>query len=207
MKSLQILKKHTVLTGIVFSILLFMAAVFLYPGGSYFDPYSQGFDWQHNYFSNLFSKTAINGMPNSARFWSIAGMFFLCLSFALFFIRFTKSIPSKSGQLVIKYAGVASMIFAFLTVTPLHDLMISISASLALITIFYITIFLFKTDQNSLKILGVITLIISYFSTYIYFTQNFIDLLPLMQKITLLINLSFVLSVEYLLHQKVLNQN
>ena len=112
MKSLQILKNHTVLAGLVFSILLFMAAVFLYPGGSYFEPYSQGFDWQHNYFSNLFSKTAINGMPNSARFWSIAGMFFLCLSFALFFIRFTKNISSKSGQVVIKYAGVMSMIFA-----------------------------------------------------------------------------------------------
>jgi len=201
------LKNHAVATGILCSMLLFSVAVFLYPGGSYFDPYSQGFDWQYNYLSNLFNKTAINGMPNSARFWAVGGMFFLCLSFALFFIRFTKNISSKSGQLVIKYAGIASMVCAFLTVSPLHDLMISLSVSLALITLFYITIFLFKSENNPLKVLGVITLIVSYFSSYIYFTQNFIDLLPLMQKITLLINLSFVLSVEYLLHQKVLNQN
>ena len=68
------MRKHYILVGITIALLLFLIAILFYTGGSYFDPYLPGFDWQHNYLSNLFNKTAINGQPNSGRFWAIGGM-------------------------------------------------------------------------------------------------------------------------------------
>jgi len=55
------LKKHSVLPGIIISLSLLVIATFYYPGGSQFDKSSVGYDWKNNYISNLFGEKAING--------------------------------------------------------------------------------------------------------------------------------------------------
>ena len=65
------------LLGALIFIFLYIAATFLYPGGSDFNPLSKGFSWQHNYWCNLLNEEAINGKYNAARPIAIAGMFVL----------------------------------------------------------------------------------------------------------------------------------
>ena len=76
------LKKNSILLGLVISILLLFIATSNYPGGSQVDKNSVGYDWKNNYISNLFGVKAVNGSANSARFWAIGGMIFFSSSFA-----------------------------------------------------------------------------------------------------------------------------
>ena len=61
------LKKHSILLGIIISILLLFIATWHYPGGSQVDKNSVGFDWKNNYISNLFGKNAANCEEVSGR--------------------------------------------------------------------------------------------------------------------------------------------
>ncbi len=178
-------QKYSVLVGIVIASILLLVAVALYPGGSFFDKNAVGFEWSKNFISNLFAAKAINGFNNPSRIWADTGMIFLAVSFALSFVRFSKKIPVKSAAIVIKYAGIAAMFFTFLIVTPLHDIMVTISSTLYLLCTFYITVFILKSTLHLLKILCIICLAVFYYSLYLYGSGDY-AFLPIMQKITFL---------------------
>jgi hypothetical protein len=50
---MQMIKKYSVLIGVVISLILMIIAISIYPGGSMFDKSSVGFDWEKNFISNL----------------------------------------------------------------------------------------------------------------------------------------------------------
>jgi hypothetical protein len=168
-----------------------------YPGGSQHDKNSVGYDWKNNYVSNLFEAKAVNGADNASRPWAMFGMLLLCVSFAFFFIEFPKKISSKGAASVIRYCGVGAMLFAFLAVTPYHDTVITAASALALLSMFYITVFLFKTKLHLLKILSIVLLLTSYSCNYVYYTRSYVEFLPLLQKIALVITIIWILSLQY----------
>ncbi len=190
-------KKHSILLGITVALLLLFTATLQYPGGSQYNSNSVGYNWQNNYISNLFSPKAVNGLSNTSRPWAICGMLFLCASFTLFFISFSKKIPSKLSANIIKYCGIGAMIFAFLAVTPYHDLAVTVASILIVISVFYIRVFVFTTKLNFLKILCIVCLVVSYSCNYMYYSRYHLDFLPIMQKIDLLIALVWVLCLQY----------
>jgi hypothetical protein len=189
--------KHSILTGIVIALVLLFIATRHYPGGSQHDANSVGFDWRNNYLSNLFSVKAVNGADNTSRPWAVAGMFFLCASFGLFFIDFSNKIPQKSAAGIIRYFGAAAMLFAFLAVTPYHDIMVTIADTMALVSIFYITVFVFKSKLLFFKFLSVTCLLVLYTANYVYYTSNYLEILPVLQKASLLLTISWVLGLQY----------
>jgi hypothetical protein len=189
--------KNWVSFGILIAVLFLFIATIFYPGGSYLDANSDGFNWQHNYFSNLFTSKAVNGLDNSAQPWAIVGMVFLTISLGGFFIRFSNKMAEKSTANVIKYSGLAAMISTFFTVTPLHDLMIRIACVFSMIAYFYITVFVLKSKLFFLKILSIICLLMLYATAYIYFTSSYLEILPIMQKVSFLVNIIWVLCLEY----------
>ncbi|MFK7923909.1 MAG: hypothetical protein AB8H47_18265 [Bacteroidia bacterium] len=114
-----------------------------------------------------------------------------------FFISFAKKIPVKSTAAVIKYSGILSMVAGFLVVSPLHDQMIIVSTTLALVSLFYITVSIFKSKLHLLKLFSVLSLLVTYGCSYVYFTSSYLEVLPVLQKVTLLLNLLWVLSIVY----------
>ncbi|CCG99688.1 hypothetical protein FAES_1678 [Fibrella aestuarina BUZ 2] len=194
---LIMLTKHTTLIGLVVALLLLAVAAAHYPGGSYWDAHSVGYDWTTNYLCNLFSEQAVNGLANPARPWAIAGMLLLCISFGVFFVRFSRRIPSKSASAVIAYGGVGAMLFAFLVITPYHDLMIGIASFLSLLALFYVFVFIMKSKLLGFKLVTISYLLVLYANNYIYYTQHFLKLLPIMQKISFLIGVIWMLGLEY----------
>ncbi|WP_298224031.1 hypothetical protein [Flavobacterium sp.] len=190
-------RKYCILLGIIMAIALLVIASLYYPGGSQADPNSVGYDWSDNYISNLFGEKAVNGKDNSGRYWAVAGMLFLSLSFALFFIEFSKKIPISGAAKVIKYCGAGGMVFTFLIATPLHDIMITLSSTLFLLGMFYISVFVWKSKLLIFKILCVVCLLGFYFTLYIYGAGAYRALLPMMQKVTFALVIVLILGLEY----------
>jgi hypothetical protein len=192
------MKKHILLIGIIVSILLLTLATMYYPGGSQRDIHSVGYDWQNNYLCNLFNPKAVNGVDNTtSRVWAIGGMLCLCVSTSLFFVRFSEKMPHAASANVIKYCGVASMFFAFLVATPYHDLMTTLSSITALLVLFYMTVAIFKSKRSVFKWLSGLCIVVLYVNNYIYYTQHFLELLPIFQKISFLIIFALFLSLDY----------
>lgn len=191
------IRKHLILLGILLALGLMVIATLFYPGGSTHNIGTPGFDWAHNYFSNLFSPLAVNSIENGARPWAIASMLVLCLSLGAFFISFAKKIPKKVDSAIIKYSGILSMIAGFFIVSPLHDQMIIVSVSLALVSLFYISVYIFKSKLHLLKVFSILSLLVTYGCNYVYFTSSYLEILPVLQKVTLFIDLLWILSIEY----------
>lgn len=190
------IKKYSVLICVVISVLFLIIASSVYPGGSLHDENSTGFDWTKNFISNLFGDKAINGLDNPSRIWALIGMAFHSLGHGLFFINSSKKMPSKHAANVLKYIGAANIVFNFLIVTSLHDLMIIISSTLTLLGLFYLTVFILKTRLHLLKFSSIICLLIFYYTLYLYGSGDW-GLLAIMQKVSFVCAMQLVLTIEY----------
>ena len=190
-------KKHLVLLGTTLALAFLLVSTAFYPGGSQHDPTSVGFVWRHNYLCNLLNPVAVNGQENGARPWAIAGVLVLCLSAAVFFVRFSRKMPTKGASNVIKYAGVGAMTASQLAATPYHELMVTVSGTLLMLTLFYITVLVFKSKLHGFKVLAALCLLALYGSSFVYFTQTYLAVLPVLQKASLLLNIALILGLEY----------
>lgn len=190
--------KHLLPLGIILSFSLIMTAVFVYPGGSNLDATFVGFDWHGNYLCHLFAEKAINGAHNTSRIWAIAGWGLLCICYIGFFISFPKRIAMKGAANVIRYSGILSIILAFMAMTPYHDIMVTLASTALLVSVFYIAIMLLKSGMKWLAIFSFIVMLESYVSSYVYFTQSYLNILPTLQQTGLILFAIWVLSLYYL---------
>jgi hypothetical protein len=191
------MRKYSVLISIVISVFFLVTATLLYPGGSILDKNSVGFEWSKNFFSNLFLAKALNGTANPARTWALIGMVFNSIGYGVFFINTARKIPQKHTELVLKSIGVANMLFTFLIATSLHDIMVTVSSTLTMIGLFYITVSILKTKLHWLKFFCIGSLLTFYSTLYLYGAGDW-GMLAVMQKITFLCFLLLVLTIEYL---------
>ena len=193
------MKKYSILIGISVGTLLLILSTVYYPGGTYENVNSEGYDWENNYISNLLRPLAVNGEENTARPFAIVGVLFLTTSFGLFFVNFSKKIKIRSASIVIKYLGILATILGFMTVVPsMHDIMVTLSSAMTLLIFFYITIMLIKSKLTVMKIMSIVFLLTFYFGAYMYFARFQLEYMPIMQKIIFALKIVWVLSLEYL---------
>jgi hypothetical protein len=190
------MKKHSVLICIIISLIFLLIATSLYPGGSIDDLDSAGFIWSKNFFSNLFTEKALNGDPNPSRLWALTGMAFHSIAYGLFFVHSSSKIPQKHAAYVLKFVGISNMLFTFLIATPLHDYMITISSTLSLLGLFYLTVFILKTKLQFLKAFSIGSLLLFYYTLYLYGAGDR-GLLAVMQKIAFFCFTLLILIIEY----------
>lgn len=193
---MKLVNKYSVLICVIISVILIVTATLLYPGGCLEDKNSIGFDWTKNFISNLFAAKAINGLENASRIWAITGMVFHSFSYGLFFIHSSKKMATKHATFMLKWIGIFSFLFTFLIVTPLHDMMVIFSATLFLIGIFYITVFLLKTKLHLQKIGCIFCLLIFYYTLFVSGTGD-LGLLAIMQKVSFISSMLLILGLEY----------
>jgi hypothetical protein len=195
----SMLKKHAVLIGISIRVLLLIIATFHYPGGTYDNEKSLGYDWANNYISNLLNPLAVNGARNGARPYALVSVLFLTACFGLFFVKFSECIKIKSASLVIKYVGILATVLGFITVVPsMHDAMVAASSILTLLLFFYILVMVIKSKVSWLKVMSILFMLTLYFAAYMYFTRSFLVYMPMMQKVIFLMKIVWILSLEYL---------
>lgn len=63
----QLIQKYLVIICVVISVILFLIAIYVYPGGSLLNKNPTGFYWSKNFISNLFAAKVINGSENTSR--------------------------------------------------------------------------------------------------------------------------------------------
>ena len=189
--------------GIVIFVGLYIFSSTLYPGGSQANLNSEGFDWINNYWCNLMNEKGMNGQPNPAKPYSIIAMIILCLSLMFFFIQFAQIYSkSKIWKRIIKTSGIISMSFAILIFTKYHDLMTTLSSIFGLFVVIGIIREVYKSKLSIYKITGVICILILGLNNYIYYTQQFIEVLPLLQKITFAIVLLWIIGLNFEINKK-----
>ncbi len=190
------MRKYSVLLCVLITIIFLLIATFLYPGGSILDKNSVGFTWSKNFFSNLFLPKALNGSDNPSRIWAFIGMVFHSIGYGIFFMHTARKIPHKHTELVLKSVGIANMVFTFLIATPLHDLMVTISSTLTMLGLFYITVFILRTKLHWLKFFCIASMLLFYLTLFLYGAGDW-GLLAVMQKVTFICFMLLVLAIEY----------
>ena len=190
------MRKYSVLLCVLITTIFLLIATFLYPGGSILDKNSVGFTWSKNFFSNLFLPKALNGSDNPSRIWAFIGMVFHSIGYGIFFMHTARKIPHKHTELVLKSVGIANMVFTFLIATPLHDLMVTISSTLTMLGLFYITVFILRTKLHWLKFFCIASMILFYLTLFLYGAGDW-GLLAVMQKVTFICFMLLVLAIEY----------
>jgi hypothetical protein len=192
------LNRHLVLSGICFSLLFLVVASLNYPGGSPKDSRSVGFQWTENYISDMLEFKAVNGADNTARPFAVIGVMLMGLSTGFAFVRFARKVGVKQYALVIQYGGLIFMLFSGLSGIPsLHDVSVTLSIILNLLVFFYVMVVLLKSRLTIFKVLAVLFLASFYGASYMYGTKTNLEYMPLVQKITHIIQIVWVLGLEY----------
>ncbi|MEO6548107.1 MAG: hypothetical protein ABIN94_08915 [Ferruginibacter sp.] len=187
--------------GILF-ILIYLIAAFLYPGGSQANISSVGFSWIHNYWCNLLNSTAMNGDVNPARPVAITGMVILCISLAVFWYQFSRLMKfGDKWRKLMQASGILSMITAFFIFSPYHDIIIPIAGIMATFAIVGTFIGLYKMRWTNLFWFGIMNLVLMVLNNFIYYTHEFIAVLPVVQKITFLSFLIWISIIDICLYK------
>lgn len=200
MKHADTYKKWLLLTPTV-CVLLFIAlyiiASDLYPGGSNLDKAQPGYSWRHNYLCNLVGRNALNGMVNTSRNIAIFSVMILGFGIGYFYYVFPKVFEMrKIWRIITRVTGVSSMFFAVFLFTDRHDLVLNISGILGILAIAATMVALARNNSFGLLWLGAFCCLLIVANAYIYYTTVLYDLLPLIQKITILSLLIWVVSIN-----------
>lgn len=183
--------------GIAVALCLFVVATIYYPGGTTDSASTVGYSWTHNFVSSLFASRALNGAANSARYFAILAMLFFCLGLGLMFKRISIKVRSRIHKKTIEIGGIGSMVYGFLVVTPMHDLMVSIGLLLGLAALFATTHALYVERRRLLFVWGSICIALSLMSAAMYYGNVFYGFLPVVQKVHWVTCIGWLLAVYY----------
>ena len=183
--------------GILLFILLYFISASLYPGGSDADKTAKGFSWQHNYWCELLANVAQNGQPNTARPIAILAMIILAISLIIFWYTIPRLFTNKNNiNRIITYTGIGSMLVMPFLLTHSHDLIINSAAFLGCLAIIGLLANLLRLRLYFLFYLGIFCLLLCGLNNYVYYSNDLLKYLPIIQKISFFIFLLWFVLVS-----------
>ncbi len=149
------------------------------------------------------NQQGMNGQPNPAMPFAISAMIILCFSLTIFFIQFArKFVKSQFWKITIQISGILTMIFAILIFTKYHDLMTTLSSIFGVFVVIGIIQEIYKSKLYIFKSSGIVCIILLAVNNYIYYSGQWIEYLPLIQKITFAFVLIWIIGLNYKVTQK-----
>ena len=195
------------LVGIVLFVLSYILAALNYPGGSWAFPNRDGFSFWHNYLCDLLDVYAINGEVNSGRFYAIAALGLLCTGLFWLWFYLPRLFETKNfNQKVMKISGLFSLLIIFFLALGNHDVVVRIAGIFGVIAFITCSIELFKSGYKNLFLCGILCLSVFLINYYIYETGLFIKSLPVIQKITFVLFISWFIGLDVALYRRVITQ-
>ena len=189
--------------GIGLFIILYIMAAWFYPGGSDADRMASGFSWQHNYWCELLPSHAQNGEVNTARPVAISAMIVLAVSLTLFWYFIPSLFPVKKiTRLIISGCGIGSMLLLPFLLTGEHDRVMNLAALLGCTAILVLLVHLFKNKMLGLFWLGVACLLLCGINNYVYYSEELLHHLPVIQKISFLVFLYWFVHLSFTLYKQ-----
>ena len=182
---------------IILFLILFLYCTTLYPGSSQHDINAIGFSWQHNYWCDILEIDTYNMERNPSSKWGILATIILCIGTGWLFYQFPDHYhASNTEKWLVSGFGISSMLVASLIFTPLHNYVIAIATTLALIAILAMFYVLFRQQEWPLFYYGVFACTIMLINNYIYYSRSGVEHLPWIQKISLLIVFSWIVMID-----------
>ena len=189
--------------GMGLFLLFYIIAAIKYPGGSWKLPGNTGFSFWNNYLCDLLDNKAINGELNTARYFARISLGILCGSLMLLWNRLPSFFNRQSSNKNIMWiSGNLALGVTFFLTSGIHDITIRIAGFFGVIAFITCFIELYKTEKKELFSFGVICLIVFLVNYFIYETQLFISSLPIIQKITFILFLSWFYFLNKALYKK-----
>jgi hypothetical protein len=185
------------LIGIGLFLVLFVIAANYYPGGSNVNRTKEGFDWINNYWCDLLSQTAKNDQPNRGRIFGLTGMIILFSSLAFFWYYLPRFFHERRlNTIIIRYTGFTAMFILIFVFTRYHDSVIGIGSTICAIPMVATLSELRKNNLKALYFLGLFCIFLILLNFFIYVTNWWIVILPLLQKIALLVFLIWIVLID-----------
>jgi hypothetical protein len=192
---------HLPTFGIAAALALIAVAASRYPGGTTDSATTVGYSWAHNFISALFGDRALNGAPNPVRLVATVAMFVLCVSIAIVFQRLSTRFPSQRRRKTIQIAGIGTAVYSFLIVTRMHDLMVDIGLLFTFVAILATTQGLYIARRRFLFVWGAGCFSLTAAAATMYYGHLFYEFLPVVQKVTLISSIAWLLCAYYALVQ------
>src|SRR5439155_1596334 len=82
----------------------------------------------------------------------------------------------------IRIAGIGSMVYTALVVSPMHDLMVTISIPFIMVAMLALLRVLYASHAMGLLVTGIVCFVLLVTSATIYYTGHFISALPWAQR-------------------------
>ncbi len=171
------------IVGVVAAMVMLANATFLYTGDVH---------WTRVTVSLLCAQYLPDGAANPGRGLPIVALFLLCASMSLLFELISRFADYKSLRKTIQIGGIGSMVYALLTATPMHNLMVNIALAFFLVAIIAIVYMLCRKQQYGLAIVGLACILLKLGSVCLYYTNTYTEAWGVLQK------LSFILTTTWL---------
>jgi hypothetical protein len=176
------------LIGVLASLVFFVLSTALYPGG---------YDWGNHTISRLFQPSVPNGADNPARPLAVLAVFMFCVSMAFVFKSVSRRGQSRFHKKTIEIAGIGSMVYAFLVITPMHDVLVGI-ALLFFVTAMLATFHVLYLERHfGMLCAGIVCLAVTLSNAAMYYGDVFFGFLPIVQKISLATWVGWLLALHF----------
>lgn len=140
----------------------------------------------------------MNGLENSARPFALSAFIILCSSLLLFFFQFARHfVENKYWKKGIQVLGTLSMSTAVLIFTSYHDVMTIISSLFGLFVVIGIIVTIYRSSFTGFKISGIVCILLLVVNNMIYYSGEYIEYLPLIQKITFAVVLTWIVGLNW----------
>ena len=195
------------LIGIGLFVFFYILSALNYPGGSWYSQIQEGFSFWHNYLCDLLDVYAINGELNTARFYAIIALGFLCAGLFWLWLYLPRLFMTSSlNQKIMWVSGLLSIFTIPFLALGDHDLVVRISGVFGVVAFITCSVELIKAGHTYLFTLGILCIMIFLMNYYIYETGSFIPSLPVIQKITFLLFIVWFIGLDIVLYRKVIDR-
>jgi len=189
--------------GMVIYVIVFSIAALDYPGGSYNLPQYDGHSYFHNFLCDTMLPLTPGGELNLARPLAIMAHLILSAVMISFFYFLPEIFDRKNRNTkLMRVLGMLTMTVFIFMYTEYHDLIVvltGILGSLALIPFF---IELRKFTHRGLTFIAILCYLMSIVVFFIFVTKIGYYYLPMLQKITFVVDAFWVIWVCWFVYQK-----
>jgi hypothetical protein len=191
------------LLGMGLFIVLYILAAFMYPGGSWLHKEQLGFSFRNNYLCDLLDYYAVNGDVNDGRFFARLALGLLCVSLIYLWYHLRDLFPRTSVNRTLMWiSGQLALLTTFFLSSNTHDEIVRLAGVFGIVGILTLTIELFKMRYYMLVLIAIECIAAFLINYYCYETGDYLQLLPVIQKITFVSFMIWFALLTLLLYRK-----
>lgn len=158
------------------AMLLFGVATVQYPGG---------YAWLQQSISSAFQPQTAGGVANTARPVAVAAVLSFCLGIGFVFHSVSRRGPTRLHRKTIQIAGVGSMVYGFLVVSPMHDVLVGVTLVFFLVAMLATFHMLWLESRLVMLLTGMACVSGTVWNATIYFSETGSTFLPIVQKVSI----------------------